>query len=78
MSEITVNICIDCLLWAVNRDDSGASDEWSRDAYARGMTGLAYIATPDEPESHFSWQDCDICGAIPGDRIECLAVVAGW
>lgn len=34
----TLWFCDDCTLWEVNRDDSGASEDWSRDKFLSELT----------------------------------------
>jgi hypothetical protein len=82
METMTVNVCTDCIMWAANRDDSGNGLEWTREAFVKGMEGIAHLS-PVEGEdglmsTHFSWHYCDICSVpLGGDRVECVAVLAG-
>lgn len=67
-----VRVCPDCALWAANRDDSGASESWSREQYARGLDeyGPDALLTIESGEGiGFASRECDVCGALAGDRL---------
>lgn len=57
-------ICPDCLMWAANRDDSGASSDWPKNGERDYIGGFIPILDADgETDSYpFSTAECDGCG----------------
>lgn len=66
-----VNLCGNCIVWHFNNDDSGLESDDPRPMAKLAADGAHLIVSMDEDESHFSWSECDGCGAIAGDRYAC-------
>jgi hypothetical protein len=67
------NICIDCVMLAVNGEESNA--EHTR-RYRAGIErlGMGEPHVEDvESEGHFSWFDCNVCGdELGGQRMRVI------
>lgn len=62
-------LCSDCTMYVVNRDDSGNSEEWNKEALLDNLSIFSYFPT-DETED-FSTKECGGCGTdLAGYRHE--------
>ena len=81
----TLSVCQDCLIWIANADDSGLdlltdsdADEirQSRDTGIDNLTANGEQLVASNEEYSFSWSNCDICNALPGNRYEVTVLSA--
>lgn len=85
---LPVAICVDCAMWAANRDDSGASPEWAAlvdrpmsdptdPRTVRDYVGTLIVESGDDTE-HFSWSACHGCGSpLGGTRLDAFEPAGG-
>lgn len=77
--EDEISLCSSCLVWVVNRDDSGLDPEdprpmnlWENDPTVSNI--LISDAHDDDGEGHceghFSWSPCAGCGGLAGTRYD--------
>lgn len=76
--QFHADVCQDCLMWLVNGDDSGASDEWNKSECDKTLTDWAKDGVTFLPDfdgntqrgiSEFSSGACDVCAsALAGSR----------
>lgn len=70
---IEYDVCGSCLIAAANDDYTGMDDDEEREVRA-GLAALGEVVADGE-ELGFSWQDCECCGGLAGDRFRLLARV---
>lgn len=81
----TLSVCPDCACWIANADDSALdlyddadSIRSSRDAGIAALTanGEQLVSGDSDNYNEFSWRNCEICGALPGARMEVVLLSA--
>jgi hypothetical protein len=68
-------VCETCLQVLANGDAGGSASASEESTSQFGLTRLAHqygIVDPDGAEFGFSWQDCECCGAIAGNRFRVI------
>lgn len=62
--------CVDCAMFVVNNDASGASDSWNFKAVQEFLMEYRVVVSGDIP--HFvNFYPCDVCGgSLAGDRYD--------
>lgn len=75
---IELAACADCLVWVANRDDSGMDDderaETVRSKCHDLQTNEGVVLISEGEDLGFSWQACEICDGLAGDRYRMVAV----
>lgn len=62
-------LCSDCTMYVVNRDDSGNSEGWDKEALLRNLSNFRY--SPADGTEDFSTEECGGCGTgLAGYRHE--------
>lgn len=62
-------LCMDCTMYLVNRDESGSSAEWNKEALLDNLTAFRYLL--EEVTEDFSTKECGGCGTgLAGYRQE--------
>jgi hypothetical protein len=70
-----LQLCDDCVLWAANNDDSGASESWLQRVTpeARSRIGTLVPLSGESRRTAFSTSDCHGCGdTLAGSRTEAV------
>lgn len=62
-------LCSDCTMYVVNRDESGNSEDWDKEALLRNLSNFRY--SPADRTEDFSTEECGGCGTgLAGYRHE--------
>lgn len=67
MTMYLLDVCDTCLLIIANGSTEGAYPE-DEERSVEAMSGRGPFTLGDETELGFSHFECDICGALPGER----------
>ena len=69
MTMYPLDVCETCMLIVANGSTDGAYSEADEERSAEAMVNRGPLALGDVEENpEFSHRECDICGALPGER----------
>lgn len=67
MTMYPLDVCDTCMLIIANGSAEGAHSE-DEERSVEAMSDRGSFTLGDETELGFHWHECDICGALPGER----------
>ena len=76
-NRIDLQSCPNCIIWIANADDSGIDNpnDFHR-RFKRNTANISDLFVGDDIDPHFSWNLCDTCGELAGDRYTVIAYFA--